>query len=133
MRPRSPQLVMSMVGLAVLALVAAGLSMAAVTRDHTATPPSVTTASSTSADTSPNPEPDVSVTQSASPDVNGSTSGDPESTTGDGTVVVIGDRHSNADAPGVWTQDVAAAQGWESVVNICLLYTSDAADELQAV
>ncbi len=44
---------------------------------------------------------------------------DPEPTSsGDSSVVILGDMHSSAGAPNLWTQRVAEELGWSSVINL---------------
>lgn len=107
-----------MVGLLFLALVAIGLSAAALVQNQTAIPtPSVpSTVASPAKSTSPTPM--ETVTQSGSQPPPESTSAYSPPAGNDGSkVVIIGDAYSVADASDLWVPKVADTLSWASVSN----------------
>ena len=118
MSSRSPYNLLSTVGLVVLTVAAAGLSVAALTQERGVQ----------SAEAQPNPPVLATLTASPSPlksATQSEFSPSPKSTVGDinapesgRTVVIIGDGYSAHDAPNAWMESVSAELGWSSVTNL---------------
>ncbi len=118
MSSRRPRTLLSAIGLVALALVAGGLSAAALLQSNpiAATPAPVYTSAITAPTSSP-------ITQETVP--SSALSSSPESTLDDSIpphnaskVVIIGDVYSDISAPNLWTLTVAEELEWSPVVNI---------------
>ncbi len=118
MSSRSTYNLLSAVGLVVLTVAAAGLSVAALTQERGVESAEAQTSPPVLATLTTSPSPVKSATQSE-------LSPSPESTVGDinppasgKTVAIVGDGYSAQDAPNAWMESVSAELGWSSVTNL---------------
>ncbi len=114
---RNKESLITVVGLATLALLAAFLSIAALLHTRPTTLDAAPVETST---------PGASVQKTPLPSATPSSQPDPQETTASpgtpGTIgpvaVVLGDRHSRADLDPLWVEQVATELGWSEVVNL---------------
>lgn len=121
MSSRRPNSVLSMVSLTLLALVAAGLSVAALLQNQTTTAVEVSPSTAASATPTSSPTMQETVTQSAPSETVESTLVDSQPPPSGSIAVILGDRHSTTDIPNLWTQSVSEELGWSSVINLSSL------------
>lgn len=118
MSPRSPGHLLGHVGLAALAVVTLGLSVAALSLNRVNEQAPAPHAPAGSHGPIPIPKEESIALNRQPSGIDESTLDDSPATPGGKTVVILGDEYSTAEAPTIWVQAAGNRLGWGTVINM---------------